>query len=110
LWSIFERDVDLFRRQDRTDISARLLIVGSNDSRLALVTPLEPTSASSNPTNCNLHTRPRSIDISTLPAATPAHGGLSRGALRSVRAKPDRRLARSATTDAEFPPRLASAK
>src|SRR5258708_7524912 len=30
LWSIFERDVELFRRQDRTDISARLLIAGSN--------------------------------------------------------------------------------
>jgi len=39
LWSIFERDIDLFRRQDRTDISARLLIAGSNDSRPALVTP-----------------------------------------------------------------------
>src|ERR1700754_721289 len=65
LWSIFERDVDLFRRQDRTDISARLLIAGSNDSRPALVTPPEPASASNNPTNCNLHTRPRlgSIDI-----------------------------------------------
>ena len=39
LWSIFERDLDLFRRQDRTDVSARLLIAGSNDSRPALVTP-----------------------------------------------------------------------
>ncbi len=74
LWSIFERDVDLFRRQDRGDISARLLIAGSNDSRPALVTPPGPTSTSSNPTNCNLHTRPRSIDISTLPA-TQASGG-----------------------------------
>src|ERR1700754_1373996 len=65
LWSIFERDIDLFRRQDRTDISARLLIAGSKDGRPALVTPPEPASASNNPTNCNLHTRPRlgSIDI-----------------------------------------------
>src|SRR5437588_8668587 len=54
LWSIFERDVDLFRRQDRGDISARLLIAGSNGSRHALVTPPEPTGASSNPTNGNL--------------------------------------------------------
>jgi transcriptional regulator of acetoin/glycerol metabolism len=84
LWSIFERDVDLFRRQDRTDISARLLIVGSNDSRPALVTPPDhPTSASSNRTN--LHTRPRSIDVSTLPPAPQAHGGLSPGAMRRVR-------------------------
>ena len=85
LWSIFERDVDLFRRQDRGDISARLVISGSNDSRPALVTPPEPTSASSNPTNCNLHTRPRSIDISTLPPVTQAYGGLSPGAMRRVR-------------------------
>ncbi|HVR56424.1 MAG TPA: helix-turn-helix domain-containing protein [Pseudolabrys sp.] len=85
LWSIFERDVDLFRRQDRGDISARLLIARSNDSRPALVTPPGPTSASSNPTNCNLHTRPRSTDISTLPPATQAYGGLSPGAMRRVR-------------------------
>jgi AraC-like DNA-binding protein len=85
LWSIFERDVDLFRRQDRGDISARLLIAGSDDSRPALVTPPEPAGASSNPTNCNLHTRPRSIDISTLPRTTQAYGGLSPGAMRRVR-------------------------
>ena len=88
LWSIFERDVELFRRQDRTDISARLLIAGSNDSQPALVTPPDhPISASSNRTNGNLHTRPRldSIDISTLPPAPQAHGGLSPGAMRRVR-------------------------
>src|SRR6476661_7773985 len=85
LWSIFERDLDLFRRQDRGDTSARLLFAGSNDSRPALVTPPEPASGSSNPTNYNLHTRPRSIDISTLPPATQAYGGLSPGAMRRVR-------------------------
>ena len=87
LGSIFERDVHLFRRQDRTDISARLLIAGSNDSRPALVTPPDhPMRASSNPTNCNLHTRPRlgSIDISTLPQARQARGGLSPRAMRRV--------------------------
>ena len=87
LWSIFERDIDLFRRQDRTDITARLLIAGSNDSRPALVTPPETMSASNNPTNCNLHTRPRlgSIVISRLPPAPQAQGGLSPGAMRRVR-------------------------
>jgi AraC-like DNA-binding protein len=88
LWSIFERDLDLFRRQDRTDISARLLIAGSNDGRPALVTPPDhPMSASSNPTNSNLHTRPRlgSIDVSKLPPTPRAHGGLSAGAMRRVR-------------------------
>src|SRR5882724_1229824 len=64
LWSIFERNIDLFRRQDPTDISARLLIAGSNDSRPALVTPPGHPM-----TDANLHTRPRlsSIDISKLP-------------------------------------------
>src|SRR5882762_4072875 len=98
LWSIFERDVDLFRRQDRNDISARLLIAGSNDSRPALVTPPDhPMSASSNPTNCNLHTRPRlgSIDISRLPPAPQAHGGLSPGAMRRVREYVDVHLGES---------------
>jgi AraC-like DNA-binding protein len=85
LWSIFERDNNLLRHQGRSDICARLLIAGSNDSRPGLVTPPEPMSASSNPTNCNLHTRPRSIDISTLPPAPQAHGGLSPGAMRRVR-------------------------
>ena len=88
LWSIFERDVHLFRRQDRTDISARLLIAGSNDGRPALVTPPDHSMrTSSNPTNWNLHARPRlgSIDISTLPQTEQAHGGLSPRAMRRVR-------------------------
>jgi AraC-like DNA-binding protein len=86
LWSIFERNIDLFRRQHRGDISARLLIAGSDDSRPVLVTPPDHAmTASSNPTNYNLHTRPRSIDISTLPRTTQAYGGLSPGAMRRVR-------------------------
>jgi AraC-like DNA-binding protein len=88
LWSIFERDIDLFRRQNRTDIPARLLIAGSDDSRPVLVTPPDhPVTASSNPTNYNLHTRPRlgSIDISRLPPAPQAQGGLSPRAMRRVR-------------------------
>jgi transcriptional regulator of acetoin/glycerol metabolism len=85
LWSIFERNIDLFRHQHQGDISARLLIAGSDESRPALVTPPDPRSASSHPTNCNLHTRPRPIDISTLPRTTQAYGGLSPGAMRRVR-------------------------
>ena len=87
LWTIFERDADLFRRKDGTDIHARLLAAGSNDSRCALVTPPD---TSTNPTNIKLHTRPRlgSIDslIKLAPAPPPqAHGGLSTGAMRRVR-------------------------
>ena len=80
LWSIFERNVDIFRHQDRTDFSVLLLIAGSNDSRPALVTPPDRfVTASNNPTNHDLHTRPRlgSIDVSTLPPAEEI--GLSYG-------------------------------
>ena len=87
LWTIFERDLDLFRRKDRTDIYARLLDAGSHDSRPVLVTPPGPTKgASSSPTN--LHTRPRLDSIQTLLKAAPApqaQGGLSAGTIRRVR-------------------------
>jgi len=88
LWSIFERNVDIFRHRDRADFSVRLLIAGSNDSRPALVTPPDrPVTASNSPTSHDLHTRPRlgSIDVSTLPPAPQAWGGLSPGAMRRVR-------------------------
>ena len=71
LWAIFERDLDLFRRKDRTDIHTRLAVAGSHDSRPALVTPPDHTmGASSNPTN--LHTRPRLDSIQTLLKVAPA--------------------------------------
>jgi AraC-like DNA-binding protein len=87
LWTIFERDPDLFRRKDGTDIHALLLVAGSNDSRPALVTPPE---VSGSPTSRRLHIRPRLDSIDTLlnlaPAPPPqAHGGLSTGAMRRVR-------------------------
>jgi len=88
LWSIFERDLDLFRRRDWTDTSVQLVIAESNARQPALLTPPDHSlTASSNPTNYNLHTRPRlgSIGISKLPQAPQAHGGLSPGAMRRVR-------------------------
>ena len=80
--------VDLFRRRDRSDISTRLLLAGSNDSRPALVTPPDQNiRARRNPANINLHTRPRLELIDTLKVAPAprAHGGLSARALRRVR-------------------------
>jgi AraC-like DNA-binding protein len=88
LWSIFERNVNIFQHRDRSDFSVRLMIAGSNDSRPALVTPPDrPVTASNSPTSHDLHTRPRlgSIDVSTLPPAPQAWGGLSPGAMRRVR-------------------------
>ena len=89
LWTIFERDPNLFRRKDRTDICTRLVIAGSHDSRLALVTPPHDiVGASSNPTDINLQTRPRMDSMDTLLKQAPAsqaHGGLSAGTMRRVR-------------------------
>jgi AraC-like DNA-binding protein len=88
LWTLFERDLKLFRRQDRADIAARLVIIGSNDSRTALVTPPVPTPAIwRNTTNLALHAWPRLDVISALGKIAPrqAHGGLSPGAMRRVR-------------------------
>jgi AraC-like DNA-binding protein len=88
LWTIFERDLDLFRCKDRADICVRLLVTGSHDSYPALITPPDATRTSSNPTNINLHTRPRLDSINTILKLTPtkqAHGGLPAGAIRRVR-------------------------
>lgn len=89
LWTIFEREAELFRRKDSSDIVARLVIAGSNDSRSALVTPPDQTFAAlRNATSAALHARPRLDVIGTLGKMTPApqiHGGLSPGAMRRVR-------------------------
>ena len=87
LWTIFEPDLDLFRRRDRADISTRLVIAGSNDSRSALVTPPVQT-AWRDATNVALHMRPRLDVIGSLAKmalAPQAHGGLSPSAIRRVR-------------------------
>jgi transcriptional regulator of acetoin/glycerol metabolism len=88
-WTIFERDLHLFRRKDRTDICTKLVLTGSNDSRPALVTPPHNiVGVSSNPTDINLHTRPRLDFIDTLLKLAPAsqaHGGLSAGTMRRIR-------------------------
>jgi len=89
LWTIFERDLDLFRRKDLTDICTRLIFADGNDSRPALLTPPHHIGgASNNPTNITSHTRPRLDLIDTLLRLAPppeAHGGLSVNVLRRVR-------------------------
>jgi AraC-like DNA-binding protein len=97
LWTIFERDLDLFRRKDRTDIYTRLLLAGSHDSRPALVTP--PDYSMGAPSySTSLHTRPRLDSLQTLLKLAPApqaHGGLSAGAMRRVREYVDVHLGES---------------
>jgi transcriptional regulator of acetoin/glycerol metabolism len=93
LWAIFERDLDLFRRNDRTDIFTRLVVSGSDDSRLALVTPPDRNLA-----NGDLHTRPRLDSIQTFPklASVPqAYGGLAARATRRIREYVEEHLAES---------------
>jgi transcriptional regulator of acetoin/glycerol metabolism/AraC-like DNA-binding protein len=86
LWTLFERNLKLFRRKDRADIATRLVIAGSNDSRSAIVTPPDQT-AWRNATDIALHARPRLDVIDALGKIAPApqaHGGLSPSAMRRV--------------------------
>ena len=89
LWSLFEQDRALFRRKDATDIPARLVITGSDETRPALVTPPERSAGAwQNTTSIALHTRPRSDLLAHLRQSTPvpqARGGLPPGATRRVR-------------------------
>ena len=88
LWTIFEPNLELFGRKNRTDVSTRLIFAGSNDSCSALVTPPVPSPAGwRNVTNVALHARPRPEvmrPVGKVAAAPHAHGGLSPGAMRRV--------------------------
>ena len=96
LWTIFERDLELFRRKDKADIATRLVIAGSRESRSALVTPpMQPFADWRNTANAALHARPRLDVIGTLGTMAPApqaHGGLSPAAMRRVRGYVDAHL------------------
>ena len=96
LWKFFERNLDLFRRKNGTDICTMLLIAGSSDSCPALVTPPGQTIVSSNAANMNVHTRPRLDSIGTLMKLAPAPqahgGGLSPSAMGRVRDYVERHL------------------
>jgi transcriptional regulator of acetoin/glycerol metabolism/AraC-like DNA-binding protein len=96
LWTIFERDLELFRRKEKADIATRFVIAGSRESRSALVTPpIQPFADWRNAANAALHARPRLDVISTLGKIAPApqaHGGLSPAAMRRVREYVDAHL------------------
>ena len=89
LWTILERDLDLFRRKDQADLVTRVSLIGSNDNRAALVTPPLHciARAANDPAAVRWHTRLRldTIDTLKLPPVPPAHGGLSAGTMRRVR-------------------------
>src|SRR5262245_49534252 len=73
LWTIFERDVELFRRKDRADIAARLVIAGSRKSHSALVTPpIQPFADWRNAADAALHARARLEVMGALGTVAPA--------------------------------------
>ena len=88
LWSIFERDHTLFRRNDGADIPARLVIADGNEDCSVLITPPGNTAGvRRDKARDRLHTRPR-LDLTgaawdILPVAQ-AHGGLPQGVMRRV--------------------------
>jgi AraC-like DNA-binding protein len=89
LWSLFERDPALFRRQDTADIPTRLIIAGSDETWPALVTPPERNSGVwQSAASAALHARPRLGLLGALRRSEPppqARGGLPPGAARRVR-------------------------
>lgn len=99
LWALFEKDPELFRRRDGSDIPTRLVIAGSHETCPALVTPPETVAdAWRNPERAALHTRPRgdSIGAHKMPAQPEqTHGGLSPGAMSRVRDYIDANLGES---------------
>jgi len=99
LWSIFERDPALFRRKDATDIPTPLIIVSSDETWSALVTPPESGSAAwQQAASDTLHTRPRLDSLASLrqrATPSPARGGLPPGAMRRVREHVEAHLSES---------------
>jgi AraC-like DNA-binding protein len=99
LWSLFERDLGLFRGEEVADVATRLTIAGSNDTWPALVTPPESIlGARPSRTSAALHTRPRLNALASLRQRTPtaqARGGLPPGAMRRVREYVDLHLGES---------------
>ena len=89
LWSIFERDPTLFRRRDTTDIPAKLIIAGSDETWPAVVTPPERASGGrQDAMSIAFHARPRLDLVAGMRQLTPvpqARGGLPPGAMRRVR-------------------------
>jgi transcriptional regulator of acetoin/glycerol metabolism len=99
LWTLFERDPILFRRRDGGDITAQLIVAGSDETWPALVTPPEAGRAAWQQAGSDaLHTRPRLESLPNLKQQAPpllARGGLPPGAMRRVREHMEMHLSES---------------
>ena len=89
LWTVFERDPALFRRNDATDIPTQLVVADSDETWPALVTPpANGRAVWQQAESCALHTRPRLDSLATgrqRASHPPSRGGLPPGAMRRVR-------------------------
>jgi hypothetical protein len=88
LWTLFEKDLALFRSKDRRDIPAQLIPTGTAETWSALITPPDNDLTPWQELDASLHTRPRLGEmgcIRQLTGAPVARGGLSPNVLRRVR-------------------------
>jgi AraC-like DNA-binding protein len=88
LWTLFEKDLTLFRSKELRDIPTQLIPAGTAESWSALITPPDGDLTPWRELDANLHTRPRIGEIGfirQLTSAPVARGGLSPSVLRRVR-------------------------
>ena len=103
LWTLFEKDLALFRSRDRRDIPAQLIPAGSAETWSALITPPDTDLTPWRELEASLHTRPRIGEtgfIRQLTGAPVARGGLSPNVLRRVREYIDANLEANIGLDA----------
>jgi AraC-like DNA-binding protein len=102
-WTLFEKDLALFRSKDRRDIPTQLIPVGKAETWSALITPPDGDLAPWRELDANLHTRSRIGEIGfirQLTSAPVARGGLSPSVLRRVREYIDANLEANIGLDA----------
>src|SRR6267154_1473966 len=99
LWTIFERDIEQFRRKEGPDIPTQLIVAGSNETCPALITPPESISTAwRNPAMAGLHARPRLDSVTTIAKMAreqAASGKISASAVRRVKEYVEAHLSQS---------------
>jgi AraC-like DNA-binding protein len=88
LWTLFEKDLALFRSKERRDIPTQLILAGTAETWSVLITPPDGDLTPWRELDANLHTRPRIGEIGFThqsTSASVARGGLSPSVLRRVR-------------------------
>jgi transcriptional regulator of acetoin/glycerol metabolism len=86
LWTIFERDDELFRRKEGADIPTQLIVAGSNEACPALITaPESASTAWRDPAMAGLHVRARLDCVTTLAKVARAQAPSSKISPSAVR-------------------------